>query len=124
MTQFIDILDLDYAYNKAKEYVNSNYPFLRRYGYVLFMPKLVKENEAFDLIISLLKDDDEYYVIMSEAWLISFLAIYHPLRTLEYLKNTNLNYKIIGRAIQKICDSFRISNEYKEEVKKIRSRYK
>jgi 3-methyladenine DNA glycosylase AlkD len=88
------------------------------------MPRLVKEKEAFDLIISLLKDDDEYYVVMAEAWLISYLAIYHPERTLEYLNNTNLKYNIVGRAIQKTCDSFRVSKEYKEKIKKIRSRYK
>ncbi len=124
LTQFVNILDLKYAYNKAKKYVNSKHPFLRRWGYVLFMPRLVKEKEAFDLIISLLKDDDEYYVVMAEAWLISYLAIYHPERTLEYLNKTNLKYNIVGRAIQKTCDSFRVSKEYKEKIKKIRSRYK
>ena len=124
LTQFVNILDLKYAYNKARKYVKSKHPFLRRWGYVLFMPRLVKEKEAFDLIISLLKDDDEYYVIMAEAWLISYLAIYHPERTLEYLKTTDLKYNIVGRAIQKTCDSFRVSKDYKEEIKKIRSRYK
>ena len=124
LTQFVNILDLKYAYNKAKKYVKSKHPFLRRWGYVLFMPRLVKEKESFDLIVSLLKDDDEYYVIMAEAWLISYLAIYHPDRTLDYLKTTDLKYNIVGRAIQKTCDSFRVSKEYKEEIKKIRSRYK
>ena len=124
LTQFVNILDLKYAYNKAKKYVKSKHPFLRRWGYVLFMPRLVKEKESFDLIVSLLKDDDEYYVIMAEAWLISYLAIYHPDRTLDYLKTTDLKYNIVGRAIQKTCDSFRVSKEYKEEIKKTRSRYK
>ena len=124
LTQFVNILDLKYAYNKAKKYVKSKHPFLRRWGYVLFMPRLVKEKESFDLIVSLLKDDDEYYVIMAEAWLISYLAIYHPDRTLDYLKTTDLKYNIVGRTIQKTCDSFRVSKEYKEEIQKIRSRYK
>lgn len=124
LTQFVYIEDLKYAFNKAQRYTKSNHLFLRRWGYVLFMPRLVKEKEAFDLIVSLLKDDDEYYVVMAEAWLISYLAIYHPEKTLNYLKVTNLKYNIIGRAIQKICDSYRINQEYKEEVKKIRERFK
>ena len=71
LTQFVNILDLKYAYNKAKKYVNSKHPFLRRWGYVLFMPRLVKEKEAFDLIISLLKDDDEYNIRMSSLNILS-----------------------------------------------------
>ena len=39
-------------------------------------------------------------------------------------KHTNLKYNIIGRAIQKTCDYFIVSKQYKEEIKKIRSRYK
>jgi len=124
LCQFVGNLDLDYAYSKAQQYVNSNLTFARRWGYVLFMPKLVKQEVAFDLIISLLKDDEEYYVVMAEAWLISYLAIYYPERTLKYLSNCSLKYNIVGRAIQKICDSFRISKDYKDKFKEIRKKYK
>lgn len=117
-------LTLELAYDKAKNYVKSELTFTRRWGYVMFMPSLVKEEKAFDLIINLLKDDNEYYVVMAEAWLISYLAIYHPEKTYEYLLNCNLDYNIVGRAIQKICDSFRIDSEYKNKVKKIREKYK
>lgn len=124
LTQFINNVPLEYAYKKAKIYVKSNLTFARRWGYVLFMPALVKDEKSFDLIVKLLKNDSEYYVIMAEAWLISYLGIYYPERTLKYLKECNLNYSIVGRAIQKICDSFRISNEYKEKFKEIRKIYK
>ena len=124
LTQFVKNVNLDYAYNKASQYVKSPLTFVRRWGYVLFMPQLVKEERSFDLIVSLLKDDEEYYVIMAEAWLISYLAIYYPERTLNYLNNCNLKYNIVGKAIQKICDSFRISEEYKNKFKEIRKKYK
>lgn len=116
--------DLEIGYKKAKEYVYSKHPFTRRLGYVMFMPKLVKDNNSFELIKRLLKNDDEYYVVMAEAWLISYLAIYYPEETIVYLANCNLNYNIVGKAIQKICDSFRISNEYKNKFKEIRKKYK
>lgn len=124
LTQFLKPVDLDYAYSKALEYVNHPHPFARRWGYVLFMPTLVKDKRSFDMIVSLLKDDSEYYVIMAEAWLISYLAIYHPEETYTFFQQTNLDYSIIGRAIQKTCDSFRVEKEYKEKVKLIRNRYK
>ena len=124
LTQFLKPVDLDYAFSKALEYVNHPHPCARRWGYVLFMPTLVKDKRSFDMIVSLLKNDSEYYVIMAEAWLISYLAIYHPEETYTFFEQTNLDYSIIGRAIQKTCDSFRVEKEYKEKVKLIRNRYK
>lgn len=124
LPQFLKNLNLEYVYNKAKIYCNDNNPFLRRWGYVIFMPTLVKDERSFDMIISLLKNDEHYYVIMAEAWLISYLAIYFPDKTLKYLNDCNLSYDIVGKGIQKICDSFRIDDEYKEKFKLIRKKYK
>ena len=125
LLQFINTsLELDFAYKKAKEYTYSSLPFVRRWGYVLFLKNLVKEDYAFDKIVSLLKNDEEYYVIMAEAWLISYLAIYNPEKTFNYLSNCSLNYSIVGRSIQKICDSFRINSSWKEKFKTIRKKYK
>ena len=106
------------------KYIDSDMTFLRRWGYVSYIPTLVKNPRSFEMIISLLKDDNEYYVQMAEAWLICEIMIYYPEKTLLYLKNTDLKYNIIGKAIQKICDSFRISEEYKNLVKEIRKKYK
>lgn len=123
LTQFIEVPDIYFAAKKASEYIYAEHPFLRRWGYVMFMPTLVKQQEAFDLITPLFKDDDEYYVQMAQAWLISYLAIYHPEKTLSYLHTQNLKYNIISKAIQKILDSYRISDEYKIKFKEIRKRY-
>ena len=125
LTQFISKdLSLDYAYKKAKEYINHPHIFARRWAYVMFMPTLVKNERSFDMIVQLLKDDNEYYDVMAEAWLISYLGIYYPDKTLEYLKTKPLEYNIVGRAIQKICDSFRINDDYKNKFKEIRRIYK
>lgn len=125
LPQFLKDFDLDFAYEKASYYVTLDNTFARRWGYVLFMPTIVKEEEAFEKIVSLLKNDSEYYVIMAEAWLISYLAIYHFDKTYEFIKNDNiLSYDIIGRGIQKTCDSFRVSLENKEKIKGLRLKYK
>ena len=125
LSQFVDQeLTFDFAYEKAKEYVQSEMPFARRWGYVLFMPTLVKEDGAAEKLFGLCKDDEEYYVQMAEAWLLSYLAIYEPEKTLAYLEGCPLKYNIAGKAIQKTCDSFRVSNEWKERFKEIRKKYK
>ena len=52
------------------------------------------------------------------------MAIYHPDKTLEYIKTCPLRYNIIGKAIQKICDSYRISDDYKNKFRELRKLYK
>ena len=125
LSQFVDKeLTFDFGYEKAKVYVQSELPFARRWGYVLFMPSLVKEVGAAEKIFPLFKDDDEYYVQMAEAWLISYLGIYEPEKTLAYLEGCPLKYNIAGKGIQKICDSFRVSRDWKERFKEVRKKYK
>lgn len=124
LSQFVDkTLTFDYAYEKAKTYIQSEMPFARRWGYVLFMPTLVKDPAAADRLFALFRDDDEYYVQMAEAWLLSYLGIYAPEKTLAYLDGCPLRYNIAGKAIQKICDSYRVSNEWKARFKEVRKRY-
>lgn len=125
LQQFVDKeLTFDFAYKKALEYINHQNPFVRRWAYVMFIPTLAKETNHFKDLIKLFKDDDEYYVVMAEAWLISYLGVYSPLETLKYLSEKPLKYNIVGKAIQKICDSYRISDSYKEKFKEIRKLYK
>ncbi len=125
LSQFVDKeLTFDIAYEKAKKYIESDMPFARRWGYVIFMPTLVKDESRAEDIIKLFKDDDEYYVQMAEAWLISYLGIYAPQKAFDYIKGCPLKYNIIGKGIQKICDSFRVSDEWKEKFKSLRKLYK
>ncbi len=125
LSQFVDkYLRFDYVYEKAKEYIKSDLPFARRWGYVIFMPSLVKDAEVADKLFALFQDDEAYYVQMAEAWLISFLGMYAPEKTLEYLEGCPLNYNIAGKAIQKICDSYKVSEEWKLRFKEVRKKYK
>ena len=125
LSQFVDhLLTLPIALAKAKEYIKHENPFARRWGFVMFMPTLVKEEGAFEEIVPLFFDDDEYYVAMAEAWLISYLAVYHTEKTERYLASKPLEYNIVGKAIQKTCDSFRVNKDTKERFKALRGLYK
>ena len=65
-------------------------------------------------------EDEHYYVQMAEAWLIAELAIFEPEYVHDWLLQCGMHYSIAGKAIQKICDSFRISNEWKAKFKALR----
>lgn len=125
LTQFIKKpVDFDFAFNKAKEYINSPLTFLRRWGYVLFLTGLQKDSVHTNDILSLIKDDEEYYVQMAEAWLIADLAVFNIDDVKVFMEKTNIKYNIAGKAIQKMCDSFRITKEDKEYMKSLRKRWK
>lgn len=124
LSQFVDKkLTFEFGLERAKAYVQDPRPFVRRWGYVLLMPSLVKDARAPKAIFPLLHDDEAYYVQMAEGWLLSYLAIYHPEETLEYLSRCPLDYSIVGKGIQKTCDSFRVSPEWKQRFRELRQLY-
>ena len=118
LIKFVSDMDFDEAFGYAKEYVNSDDPFIRRWGYVLFISKLCRNEENLGKLLTLFKNDDHYTNQMAEGWLICELAIFFPEEMLGWFENGNkLNYKINSKAIQKICDSYRITDEVKARFK-------
>ena len=116
--RYVSDLDFDVALSFAKAYVRSDDPFIRRWGYVLFISKLGR-GRAKDLL-PLMQNDDEYYAQMAQAWLIAELTISESEYIYQWLSACGLRYNITGKAIQKIIDSFRIEQEWKEKFKHLR----
>ncbi len=116
--RYVADLNFDTALGYATDYVRSEDPFIRRWGYVLFISKLCK-GHALELL-PLMRNDAHYYVQMAQGWLIAELAIWEPEKVYQWFQGNDLNYAINGKAIQKICDSFRISDEWKEKFKQLR----
>lgn len=116
--RYVADLDFDTAHAYARDYILSDDPFIRRWGYVLFISKLCKGHAA--QLLPLMHDDEHYYVQMAESWLIAELAVHEPETVYEWFRKNDLKYNINGKAIQKICDSFRISNEWKDSYKELR----
>ena len=115
---YVADLDFDTALHYANGYIRSEDPFIRRWGYVLFISRLCKGRT--EELLPLMHDDDHYYVQMAQAWLIAEIAVHEPEAVYEWFQKNDLKYNINGKAIQKICDSFRISDEWKAEYKKLR----
>ena len=115
---FVADLPLEEALSYARDYVCSPDPFIRRWGYVLFISKLGRGHG--EAILPLLHEDDHYTVQMAQGWLLSDLAVFQPELIFSSLSGNGLSYRINGKAIQKICDSYRISREWKERFKSLR----
>ena len=118
LVSYVADLDFDVALLYAKNYIHSEDPFIRRWGYVLFISRLCKGHAA--QLLPLVHNDEAYYVQMAEGWLIAELAIYEPEVVYAWFQINDLKYNINGKAIQKICDSFRISEDWKQKYKELR----
>lgn len=125
LIDFVSDIDFGTAYSYAKRYVQSEDTFVRRWGYVMFISKLGRKKENLQAIIDLFHNDDEYYVQMAQAWLIAELTVFFPEDIYRYLSGScELKYNITGKAVQKICDSFRVSDEWTEKFKLLRPKLK
>ena len=77
------------------------------------------ENEINFILNSLEKIDKKgYYNDMAIAWLLSIAFVKRKNATERYLKNDNLSTFTHNAAIRKVCDSFRVAVQDKEEMKK------
>lgn len=115
---YVSDLDFDTALQYAAGYVHSEDPFIRRWGYVLFISKLCRGHAA--QLLPLTHDDEHYSVQMAQAWLVAELAVFEPEAVYRWFAENDLKYNINGKAIQKICDSFRICDDWKEKYKQLR----
>ena len=118
LISYVADLDFDTALTYATEYVRSEDPFIRRWGYVLFISRLGRGHAG--ALLELIHNDDHYYVQMAESWLIAELAVTEPETVHRWLAGCGLRYNICGKAIQKICDSYRIAPEWKNSFKALR----
>ncbi|MDO5774218.1 MAG: DNA alkylation repair protein [Spirochaetales bacterium] len=119
---YVADLNFERALKYAAEYIKSEEPFVRRWGYVLFISRLGRGHA--EQLLPLMKNDGHYYVQMGEAWLIAELAVTEPENVHKWMATCGLDYKICGKAIQKICDSYRISQDWKEKFKELRAELK
>ena len=72
----------------------------------------------------MLKNSKYYYVKMVEAWLICELFIFNQNEMFLFIKESSLDNEIKLKAISKICDSFRVDETIKKELKKLRTNLK
>ena len=76
-------------------------------------------NLIFDRVENL-RGREEYYIKMASAWLIAECFTKYPEATFAYLKATKLPKWTFNKTISKICDSYRVLEEDKATLRKMR----
>ena len=107
---------------KVEKLLKSKGEFSARAG-VVFLLDFYVSPEWLHLIfdrIETLKNREEYYIKMALACLLAECFIKFPDETYGYLKQSNLDKWTFNKAISKICDSYRVDTEVKNEIRKLR----
>ncbi|MDE7313710.1 MAG: DNA alkylation repair protein [Eubacterium sp.] len=61
-----------------------------------------------------------YYARMAQAWLVSMCFVKFPEETYVYLQQDQMDDFTHNKAIQKTCESYRVSNEWKVKIRGIK----
>lgn len=103
----------------SKEYIKNKNPFIVRLGIIILFAFLDNYMDEVFNILKQIKNDD-YYVNMAYAWILCECYIKTKNKTINYIKNNNINKFVINKMISKCNDSFRITKEEKENIKKVK----
>ena len=102
-----------------KQYTNSDKEYEIRFALVMYLNYFLTDEYIDEILQKIDKiENKEYYVQMAIAWLVSFAYIKQREKTEVFLQKNNLDEFTQNKSIQKICESYRVSKEDKERVRK------
>ena len=78
--------------------------------------------EYIDIVLKSLDkiSHDGYYVKMAVAWAVSICFIHFEDKTMDFLKNNNLDDFTYNKSLQKICESLRVNKDTKILIKSMK----
>ena len=106
---------------KLEQWIKSEAPYIKRVGMLLLMKYFLDDDfkpEYLELPSSI--RSEEYYVNMMTAWLFAEALVKQWDTAISYIQNKKLDVWTHNKAIQKACESFRVSEEHKEYLKTLR----
>lgn len=106
---------------KIYQWINSDSVYTVRFAIGMLMRYFLDEKfetKYLDLVASI--NSEEYYINMMIAWFFATALAKQYEQTFPYIKNYSLDKWTHNKTIQKAKESFRISKEQKEELKKFR----
>lgn len=100
---------------------NSDKEFEVRFMVVMMMQYYLCD-EYIDEVFEIINNNrcDLYYANMAISWLICESLVKYEEKTINYLNECNLNDFVFNKAISKACESYRVSNELKEVLRKMK----
>ncbi|MCI7179884.1 MAG: DNA alkylation repair protein [Schaedlerella sp.] len=108
-----------------QKYLSSREEYELRFGIVSLLEHFINDTYIDD-VLQILSDirHDGYYVKMAAAWALSVCYIKYSGKTSALVTENRLDDFTHNKMIQKICESFRVSREQKEELKKLKRKIK
>ena len=102
-------------FSEAINLALSEEEFISRVGLIMILNHFINDDNL-DTIFDLLNkiNSDKFYINMAESWLICELYTKYKDETFKFIKSNNLNKFTLNKAISKIHDSFRVSDEDKK----------
>lgn len=108
-------------WNFIQKHLKSDKEFEIRFAIVMILDYYIEEEYIKrDLEILDKITHEGYYVKMAIAWAISVCLIKFYDETIKYLQDCNLDNWTYNKAIQKALESYRITNEQKEFLRKMK----
>ena len=104
---------------KIYQWINSDSVYTVRFGIGMLMRYFLDEKfetKYLDLVSSI--NSEEYYINMMRAWFFATALAKQYEQTFPYIKNYSLDKWTHNKTIQKANESFRITKDQKEELKK------
>ena len=113
--------NLDKLLVEIKRWIKSKETYTIRFGMGMLMQYYLDDNfklEYLDMVAKV--KSEEYYVKMMQAWFFATALAKQYDKTLPYIKDNKLDNWVHNKTIQKAIESYRITNEQKEELKKLK----
>ncbi len=110
--------DLETYWDFLMQFRNSHEEFVLRFIFVMLLCHFIRE-DYLERIFALLDDikSEKYYVEMAKAWLIAEIFTKFPESGFDYLSRDQLSIFAHNKAIQKACESRRISADDKQHLR-------
>ena len=103
------------------ELLSSENPWAVRMGLVLLLSQCLTSDTVRRILeASARVKSEHYYVRMANAWLISVCYIKFPDETWPFLQDCPLDDWTFNKALQKITESYRVSQEAKAAIKSLK----
>ena len=104
-----------------KFYFDSRNEFELRCVVVMMLSHFINDDYVDEVIKFIdMTNHDGYYYKIACAWCLQVIMVKYPDKCLTYLKNNNLDNWTHNKAISKMIESYRISLDMKEIIKKLK----
>lgn len=112
------VSDLETVWEFITKYKTSTQEYDLRFMFVMMLDHFIK-TEYLERIFALLDQvkSDYYYVEMAKAWLVAEIMAKYRDEAFEYLKCDQLSHFAHNKAIQKACESRRITEADKQTLR-------